>query len=173
MIRKILLFAGAAALALTLTACGGQVEQLDTLEAPSESSGVEREPVSAADFSDDLDGLCKYMETNKAVAGEKDYMSYKEIGAIDGCRYRFKYDGGTVQAEFYEFDLDNLDEKGRECVGSVTEKGSFTVLGNEAPAVLNGKYLMVYTDSDNDEANAAHKDEVLKLFNGFTPGDKK
>ena len=96
-------------------------------------------------------------------------MSYKEIGAIDGCRYRFKYDGSTVQAEFYEFDLNNLDEKGKECVGSVTEKGSFTVLGNEAPAVMNGKYMMVYTDPDSDEVNKAHSDKVLDLFNSFKP----
>lgn len=160
---------GTLALAFTLTACAGQVEQLATLSTSSESSGIEREPVDAADFSDDLDGLCKYMEASQAVAGEKDYMSYKEIGAIDGCRYRFKYDGGTIQAEFYEFDLENLDEKGQECVNSVNEKGSFTVLGNEAPAVLSGKYLMVYADSDSDEVNKAHKDEVLELFNNFRP----
>lgn len=166
MVKKVLALAGALSLALTLTACAGQMEQLETLEAPS-SSGIELEPVGDEDFTDDLDGLCKYMEANQAVAGEKDYMSYKEIGAIDGCRYRFKYDGSTVQAEFYEFDMDNLDEKGKECVGSVKEKGSFTVLGNEAPAVLNGKYLMVYTDTDKDEANTAHSDEVLKLFNSF------
>ena len=47
------------------------------------------------------------------------------------------------------------------------------MLGNEAPAVLNGKYLMVYTDGDNDEANAAHRDKVLELFNAFTPEDGK
>lgn len=165
MIKKILALAGAAALALALGGCGGQIEQLDTLETPS--SGIELSPVDAADFDDDLDGLCKYMVENKAVAGEKDYMSYKEIGAIDGCRYRFKFDGGTVQAEFYEFDLENLDEKGRACVDSVKEKGFFTVLGNEARAVLNGKYMMVYTDTDNDEVNTAHSDEVLELFNNF------
>ena len=154
-------------MALTLSACGGQMEQLDTLEPVS--SGIDLASVEAAGFDDNLDGLCKYMEANKAVSGEKDNMSYKEIGAIDGCRYRFKYDGSTVQAEFYEFDLNNLDEKGKECVGSVTEKGSFTVLGNEAPAVMNGKYMMVYTDPDSDEVNKAHSDKVLDLFNSFKP----
>jgi len=167
MAKRALALAGALILTLSLTACGGQVEQLSTLEVPAAESGIEREPVEDTEFSDDLDGLCKYMEANQAVAGEKDYMSYKEIGAIDGCRYRFKYDGSTVQAEFYEFDLDNLDEKGQECIGSVKEKGFFTVLGNKAPAVLSGKYLMVYTDTDDDEANTAHQDEVLELFNSF------
>ena len=124
MIKRILVFAGAAAVALTLSACGGQMEQLTELEPVS--SGIDWAPAETASFEDDLDGLCKYMETNKAVSGEKDYMSYKEIGAVDGCRYRFKYDGGTVQAEFYEFDLENLDEKGKECVDSVREKGFFT-----------------------------------------------
>ncbi len=167
MIKKIVALAGAAAMALTLSACGGQMEQLDTLEPAS--SGIDLAPVEAAGFDDNLDGLCKYMEANKAVSGEKDYMSYKEIGAIDGCRYRFKYDGSTVQAEFYEFDLDNLGEKGKECIDSVTERGSFTVLGNEAPAVISGKYMMVYTDPDSDEVNKAHSDKVLDLFNSFKP----
>lgn len=171
MIKKVLALAGAAVIALSLSACGGQMEQLAELEPVS--SGIDWAPTEAASFDDSLDGLCKYLETNKAVAGEKDYMSYKEIGAVEGCRYRFKFDGSTVQTEFYEFDLDNLDEKGKECVSSVKEKGSFTVLGNEAPAVLNGKYLMVYTDGDNDEANAAHRDKVLELFNAFTPEDGK
>lgn len=165
MAKRALALAGALLLSLSLTACAGPVEQLDTLDPVS--SGIDWAPAEAASFDDSLDGLCKFMEANKIVSGEAVEMSYKEIGAIAGCRYRFKFDGSTVQAEFYEFDLDNLDEKAKECTGSVQEKGFFTILGNDVPATLEGKYLMIYTDSDNDEANTAQREQALKLFQEF------
>ena len=152
-------------LAFTLSGCGGQVEQLEILDSPS--SGTSLSYVDASKYDDDLNGLCKYMLDNQLVIGEPVEMSYKEIGAIGGFRYRFKFDGGTVQAEFYEFDMDNLDEKGNDCVNSVKEKGYFTVLGNDAPAYLNGKYMMIYTDSDKDEVNTARKEEIEKVFSNF------
>lgn len=165
MTKKLLVLLTVLLLIFSLAGCGGQVEKLDTLE-PS-SSGLESAPVADTGFDDDLDGLCQYMEQNQAVAGKKVEMSYREIGAVGGVRYRFKFDGGTVQTEFYEYDLDNQDEKANECLGSVQEKGSFTILGNEVPAVLNGKYLMIYSDADKDEINTAQRERVLKLFQDF------
>lgn len=163
--KRVLTLAGTLLLSLSLGACGGPVEQAPTLETPS--SGIEQTPVDAGRFDDNLAGLCKYMEENQAVTGEKVEMSYKEIGAVAGFRYVFKYDGSNVQTEFYEFDMDNLDEKGKECIGSVQEKGFFTILGNDVPATLQGKYLMIYTDADTDEANTAQREKVLELFQGF------
>lgn len=165
MTRKLLILLAVLLLTLSLTGCAGQVEKVDTLEPIS--SDADWAPAEAAGFEDNLDGLCQYMEANNAVTGEKVEMSYREIGAVGGVRYRFKFDGSTVQAEFYEYDLDNQDEKAKECLGSVQEKGSFTILGNEVPAVLNGKYLMIYTDTDKDEANTAQREQVLKLFQEF------
>ena len=57
--------------------------------------------------------------------------------------------------------------KGKECIDSVQEKGFFTILGNDVPAVLQGKYLMIYTDADTDEVNTAQREKVLELFQGF------
>lgn len=116
---------------------------------------------------DTLEGLCEYMAEGLAFAGDPVEMSYKEIGAIAGVRYRFTYNGSTVQVEFYEFDLDNLDEKGKACLDSVQEKGVITVLDNEVPAVLNGKYLMIYTDTSKKEENTAQKERVEQLFLDF------
>ncbi len=167
MLKKIALLAISAALALTLSACGGgQAEPLETLESP-DSSGIELAPVDRSQFDDNLDGLCKYMEENQAVIGEKVEMSYKEIGALAGWRYLFKFDGSTVQVEFYEYDLENLDEKGQDCIHSVQEKGFFTILGNDVPATLAGKYLMIYTDADQDEVNTAQKEKVNQFFLDF------
>lgn len=165
MTRKLFILLAVLLLTLSLAGCAGQVEKMETLE--PFSSGIERAPVADTGFDDNLNGLCQYMEQNQAVTGEKVEMSYREIGAVGGVRYRFKFDGSTVQAEFYEYDLDNQDEKAKECLGSVQEKGIFTILGNEVPAVLNGKYLMIYTDTDKDEANTAQREQVLKLFQEF------
>ena len=116
---------------------------------------------------DTLEGLCEYMAEGLAFAGDPVEMSYKEIGAIAGVRYRFTYNGSTVQVEFYEFDPDNLDEKGKACLDSVQEKGVITVLDNEVPAVLNGKYLMIYTDTSKKEENTAQRERVEQLFLDF------
>ena len=163
--KSIVLLLAAAGLSLTLTGCGGPVESLETLE--TASSGIVQTTVGPGDFDKNLDGLCQYMEANDAVIGEKTEMSYKEIGAAGGYRYSFRFDGSTVQAEFYEFDLDNLDQKAKECLGSVESKGFFSLLGNDVPAVLNGQYLMIYTDADTDEVNTAQKEKAEKLFKDF------
>lgn len=165
MLKRVACLAAAGLLMLSLTACAGPVEPMETLESPS--SGITQTEAASKDFDDNLDGLCKYMEANQAIIGTPVKMSYKEIGAIGGFRYRFKFDGSTVQAEFYEFDLDNLDEKAKTCLDSVKEKGFFTLLGNDAPATLQGKYMMIYTDTDKDEVNTAQKEKVEQLFMGF------
>lgn len=192
MMKKILALTAAAALALTLAACGGSPEQLPTLTVPGEesassaasavsgaesssasgseeSSQAPRQEILESEFEDTLEGLCQYLEQNHAVTGDKIEMSYKEIGAIGGFRYKFLYNGSTVQAEFYEFDLENLDEKGRDCLDSVKAEGKFTVLDNEVPATLsnNGKYLMIYTDTNSDAKNTAQRENVQKLFQEF------
>ena len=130
--------------------------------------------VGDGQYADDLDGLCAFLEASGAVVrGETEAafteMSYKEIGAIGGYRYRFTCGGGTVQAEFYEFDLENLDAKGQECLDSVRETGRFTVLGNEVQGTLHpsGKYLMIYNDSGSGEENEAQRKWVEDRFLSF------
>lgn len=198
MIKKLMALAGAAVLALTLTACTGTTEQLPTLdlgtseasstasgtessasgvesgvesgtESNTESSQAEAEPVSDKDFEDSADGLCQYLEANRGVAGDPTTMAYETIGAVDGYRYRFTLNKSTVQVEVYQYDLDNLNEQAQTVLDDVKEKGSFTLLDKEIPAVLSdsGKYLMIYTDSSTSEENTAQKERVLELFQGF------
>lgn len=199
--RNILALIAAAALTLTLSACAGTASgKLPALEAPEAgqtssgtASGVETEAHVKPDsskYDDDLTGLLNYMKDGKGIALDDEgvtledgavviaenvtsftQMSYKEIGAENGYRCQFSFNGSTVQAEFYSFDLDNLDEKGNACLSSVKEKGYFEILGNEVRAVLHPseKYLMVYTDAnaEKNEANAAQKDWAEELFLGF------
>ena len=193
--KRILALCMAGAMAITLSACGGvapRLPQLTTEEASSAVSGGEEKTAkkpNSADYEDTLLGLCSYMEDGKAVVKDEEAvafengkvvfkkdsvttfveMSYKEIGAIGGYRYQFAYNGSTVQAEFYEFAPENLDEKGKACLDSVREKGFFQVLDNEVPAVLHPseKYLMIYTDTKKDEKNEAQKKLAEELFLSF------
>lgn len=183
MIKKIIMAAMALCLVFSMSACGVAPESLPTLtmentssNTGSEVSGEEvsqepREEVADTGFEDTLNGLCQYMEANYGVTGDKAEMSFKEIGAIGGFRYKFIYNGGTVQAEFYEYDPANLDEKGQECIDSVKENGIIKVLENEVPATLsdNGKYLMIYTDdtAEKKEPNRIQMEKVHELFVSF------
>ncbi len=193
MLKKILAFLAAAALALTLTGCGGTTVTLPTLtlsasSGSSDTGEITREKPDGT-YEDTLVGLMSYMEDGQAVVKDEGVsfdndsividedvttftqMSYKEIGAVNGYRYQFSFNGSTVQAEFYEFDPDNLDEKAKTCVSSVRENGFFQMLDEEVQAVLHpsGKYLMIYTDSNAEkkDENKEQKAWAEELFLGF------
>lgn len=178
MVKKYL--ALALVLLMAVTVFGGcmqtqNVAAVPTLELP-EDVAEKALPADTA-YGDDLDGLCSYLEANGAlVKGDNDAafteMSYKEIGAVNGYRYRFTCGGSTVQAEFYEFDLENLDEKAQACISNVREKGFFTILGNDVQAQLSssGKYMMIYHDTGKAEVNDLERAWVEKCFSGFKAG---
>lgn len=196
-LKKISMLLAAAALTLSLSACAGSpVAKLPILDPETkETSGVTEvvHTKPAGDYKnedpDGMLGLLTYMEDGKAVVRDTEsvqfdqnsktivtaenttsfvQMSFKEIGAVNGYRYQFTYKGSTVQAEFYRFDPENLDDKAKACLSSVREKGFFEVLGNQVPATLHpsGKYLMIYTDgnAEKNEENAAQKAWAEELF---------
>lgn len=191
MLKKLLALVATAALAVTLTACTGTGEQLPglTLETSSASTSsttsgvdvptpgdeedaqveIQVEEVPDTEFEDTIDGLCDYLSANKAVTGDPTEMAYETIGATEGYRFRFILGKSTVQVEVYSFDLDNLGDQAQAVLDSVREKGSFTMLDNEVPAVLNsdGKYLLIYTDAGTDAVNTAQKERVTGLFTSF------
>lgn len=194
--KRMLSLLSAMALLLTLTACGGvSGSRLPALEPETKETSGATEIVHtkpAGEYKnedpDGMIGLLTYMEDGKAIVRDTEnvkfengavvtaenttsfvQMSFKEIGAVNGYRYQFTYNGSTVQAEFYRFDPDNLDEKGKTCLDSVKEKGFFELLGNTVPATLHpsGKYLMIYTDAKEDEKNKAQKKWAEELFLSF------
>lgn len=185
MMKKLMALCGVLVLALSLSACGGTATQLPALvlEDPAASnaasqvsgaeSGTQAEPtveeVPYTEFDDSLDGLCDFLTANKAVAGEPTEMAYETIGAAGGYRYRFVLNSSTVQVEVYSFDLDSLNERATQCLDSVKETGEFTMLDNQVPATLteSGEYMMIYTDTSDNEENTAQKERVLALFAGF------
>lgn len=184
MFKKITLGMLTALLALSMTACAGvAAENLSTLTLPGEETGsstasslgapAEVEEMKDTEAPDNLEGLCKFLEGNHAVAGDKTQMSYEVIGAVDGYKYRFKYNAKTVQVEVYEYDLKNLNDTAKTALNEMKESGSFTVLDRQVGAVIseNGKYVMVYSDESNEEKNNAQKERVLELFQGFKSGN--
>lgn len=177
--KKIVAALLAVLLILTFAACGtGTATSTPSLVLPGEGSSAESSGLAessevtmtdAAQVEDNLDGLSEYLEGNYAVTGEKVTMSFDVIGAANGYKYTFTYNGKNVQVEIYEFDLDNLNEEAQACLDSVKEKGTFTVLEKEVSAEINesGKYIMIYADNDADEKNVTQKERVLEMFKGF------
>ena len=170
----------ALALLMTVTVLAGCMRTQTAATVPAlelPENVAEKTPSSDASYEDNLDGLCSYLEVNSALArGDNDAafteMSYKEIGAVGGYRYRFTCGSSTVQAEFYEFDLENLDEKAQTCISSVQMLGYFTILGNDVQAQLSnsGKYMMIYHDTGKAEVNSLERDWLEKCFTGFKAG---
>ncbi len=198
MFKRMTALVCAGVLALTLSACGGNTVKrppdlaVETSSAVGGETEIVRKAPDSSKYEDDLTGLMSYMKDGKAIALDEGVkfdngavvvaedvtsftqMSFKEIGAENGYRCQFVYNGSTVQAEFYAFDPENLDTKGKECIGSVREKGFFVILGNEVKAILHPskKYLMIYTDAKAEKDgeasdNAAQKRWAEELFLGF------
>ena len=163
--KKIILGAMAAAVvtAVTLTGCGGSGE---TVEAPSVVAGTME--MSELDAKG-LEGLCDYLEGNGIIAGNYVEMKADVLGAVDGRKYQFKFGDTTIITEFYEFDLNNLNETAKATIDSVKEKGTFSVLGTEVKALAteSGKYVYIYGDTKTDEKNVAQMQKAVDLIQEF------
>ena len=88
-----------------------------------------------------------------------------------GYRYIFTADDkAVVQVEFYEYDLDNLNDKAKEVLTRAKEQGTMQVLEDqECDAYVsdNGKYLMLYIDASENENNMQRREKVIELFKGM------
>ena len=187
--KKIFAVAAAAALLLSISACGVNVGTvsgedgstsdviLSSTAGEETSQGTEsatssEDPEQAQKKQEDnLKGLCAYLAQNGCVGGDPVDMAAEFIGAKTGVQYRFSYEGSNnVTVELYEYDPDNLSEDAQTVLDSVKENGSFSVIGREvtdAHVSTNGKYLMVYKDTQTNEKNELHKKDVIELFQGF------
>lgn len=176
--KKLSLVFSSLILVLVLVGCAPQnnanAVASETLELPTVSGEDGKEEVqlpeiSDQDFEHTIGGLCEYLEKTYAVTGEKTQMSYDVIDAQDGYRYLFKYNKSPVQVEVYSFDPDKLTDAARENIENVKANGKLKVIDRELEAYIggSGEYIMLYQDASKDEANAAQKERVVKLFEGF------
>ena len=123
-------------------------------------------------YADDLSGLCSFMEDGGAVIAGGDYPvepAYDVIGALAGKRYRFTYNKSTSQMEFFEFDPQNLTEEAKALFDEAREKGTVTILRNTVPAVVSdgNRFLMIYIETKNDDANKTHAEMAKTYFAKF------
>ena len=177
MIKKIRLAAITVLLSITLTACAAPGGTSPTLVLPWEDTGntsvsITKEDVDdikAADYDNDLDGLCAYLKDSYIVAGDPVEMSYAVIDAEGGYKYSFKYRSSELHIELYSFDLEELTQRAETNLKSVRDTGKFTVLETEVSAVISdsGKYIMIYSDSSGSDENKAQEDRAVELFQGF------
>lgn len=178
-IKKMLALVMVIALCVAMTGCmsnarGAAAAQPAVLEvsaapAEGEETVLEKNP---DEYSDDIQGLCKFMEDNKVTAGERIQMEYGVIGAMNGYKYSYTYDGSAVQLEVYEFAAEDLSETAQKIVDSVKTSGKFELLDNIIPAQLSadGRFMLIYTDEKaaKKENNIAHKEHVVACFEAFT-----
>ncbi len=176
-------------IAITATGCGytdalasNSSTTQDTTVATVDEAKAE---VKADSYDDSLSGLCNYF-------GAKGYITTKDgkvdesvmtkmdsslIGAKEGKKFATTYGSQAVTVELYEYDTKNLNDKAKEIIASVEEKGTFTILDlPEVKAYMSdsGKYLMIYTDASIDDSNPdkeadnyKHREEVIKEFKAF------
>lgn len=175
--KKIIAVLAAIMMFASVAAACGVSDPLNTTEAPSTEATEEvTEPqVDKEDYEDTFQDLCRYMTDMTYVSGEPTDMTAELIGAEEGKKYSFNYGGGTVTAEFYVFDTENLSETAQKTIDDVEKTGKFKI-GNlpETEAILsdNGKYLMVYRDTAYDAANpenqnTTRQNEVISEFKSF------
>lgn len=165
--KKLLPIILCAAIVFSVSGCVSRGQQLTAL---STDNVPKADSVKVDDYKNDLDGLESYLK-KRAFLPDIDgtEMSYDMIGAKAGHRYMFTLNGSTVTAEFYEYDLENLNKEAKTTIESVKKNGTFEILGVSTDATLsdNGKYLMVYTDNSGEELNTTRKADVLKAFKAY------
>ena len=175
-IKKLLALVLAIVLCLGMTACAAKnttaTATLETSEAVAEGEETAALVKDPADYEDGIQGLCAYMEDCKVTAGERIQMEYSVIGAANGYKYTYAYEGSQVQLEVYEFPTEELSETAKTVIDAVKNNGSFVLLDNTIPATLSadGRYMLIYTDekAEKEDANKAHKEHVVECFETFT-----
>lgn len=155
-------------LVLSLTACGtGTVSTVSSTGTLVVTDG--KVDPSAADYANDIDGLVSYMKDCEVIAGEASDMSADFIGAVKGKQFCFTYGDATITVEFYEYDLDNMNDKATSYLESVKTAGKLDILGKtiEAKANAAGKFVMIYTCTAEGDVYTAFTERVNQLFTAF------
>lgn len=173
--KKLVLSMICVMLVFTLSGCFGQRPQFENIDT---AKVIEPDSIAQKDYKDNLDGLIKYFQALNylPVNTEPTVMLSEVIGAKNGRRYIFTVNGSQTVAELYEYDLKNLDSNAQRVIADIKENGSFHVFDQEGvdkdityKATLsdNGKYMMIYRDDSNNDANVNRTKLVEEALKGF------
>lgn len=171
--KKIIALVLAAMLVLSLCACmptakGPKIQEV--------TDPTDPQAVKYTDYADSLEGLCDYFADMGYVYAMPDDATGDEIkdpvvmmadiiGADKGYKFTYSYGSSTIVLELYSYtDTDSEFYKQAKSEGKITvaenlEDGTVDVVLSD-----NGKYLMIYNDS---EENAEREALVTEAFKGF------
>ena len=167
-LKKILVIMLVLVMAMSLTGC---MTNRGTTYTELTVSETEKNPDMGA-YTNDFDGIVKYLTDCELIAGEGTEMSADFIGAKVGKKFAFTYEGQKITCEIYEYDLDNLTAEAQAIIDSVKTNGHFTSLDSEVKAVVSnsGKFLMIYVNGakDDDEVQQKMIKRVNEKFASFS-----
>lgn len=171
--RKWTILVAALMLAGALSGCGAG--DLSSSSTPTTESTITEPqspepPESEVNYSHDLKGLAEKLAAKGYINLEKSQtMRADFIGAQSDKGMKYAAVSGTL--ELYEYDPQNLSDRAKKCIQEVKRTGKVTIMESFGPvdAVLsdNGKYLMIYQDSDASEEAAARKTAVTEIVKTF------
>lgn len=175
--KKILAFAMVVLMVLTLGACASSSSSSQTkVESITDAISTPDETAGTKEYSDDLRGLCDYMADANCVYALPEStedekmtdpvaMEANLIGADEGYKFTYTYEGGTVVVELYSYsDFDSewykqAKNEGKITISTEIDNGTFDAVLSDS-----GKYLMIYSDSKDRTDREA---EIIKVFKSF------
>ncbi len=159
--KKLLVLLSILVMSFSLSACMTATTQ----QAATLTIEEGKAETSAEDYEKNLDGLVDYMEDNQLIAGDGKEMAADLIGATEGLKFFYATETAQFSCELYEYDLENLTDIGTQTIDSIKENGSFMSLGNEISAVINEKFVMVFSTVSGEDLTFT--DKVNDKFNEF------
>lgn len=171
--KKIIALVLAVMLVLSLCACmpnsrGPKIQEVTDPTNP--------ESIKYTDYADSLDGLCNYFADMGYVYALPDDATGDEIkdpvvmkadiiGADEGYKFTYIYGSSTIVLELYSYtDTNSKFYKQAKSEGKITVAEDLDEGTVDAVLSDNGKYLMIYNDS---EENAEREALVTEAFKGF------
>ncbi len=134
-----------------------------------ETKPTELEVMDPAKYESSLAGLEKYLKDSYIIAGDPLEMTAIAIGAVKGDKFVVTYQKEQAQIELYEFDLNNLSDMAQTTLDSVKTNGKFTMLDQEINAYISdsGKYIMIYSVNEANDAIKKQKERAVEVFKKF------
>ena len=152
-------------LLVSLAACTMGTDGTTLNQDPSAVEETKAPKVDITKYKKDFDGMLQYLEDMELLSDKKDAkteMLAEIIGAKQGVRYKID---STNFVEFYEFDIDNLNDDAKALLNGIADGGTYKVLSLEdmkGDVSDSEKFVMLYPATSTYDFSALT--EELKNF---------